>query len=318
MAYVSADGEEVKVVAEQQPGILLVARDGREHLLAEPAPLNDDAVGAAVGSLHDGSIAVAWQVREQGVNSDGDLVFSGPSPTVSMSVGTAAGLAPAPVPTLDGSAVTVQWGGLHVTDGAVVAFVTSEAIESALDQVMGIIDPETGELSAVDEGTFLAPMRDLCDPTGATFGYVAVSPNGLVVHQFSVAQGLASEVASLAPPEAIADSVPFNACGSDTAALSRGSGNLLWTDGADARSTSTTADGAGDVFLSPDWVAAQALDLEGHSNVEVADRATGALHELGPNCQRLVAAGDWIAFAYAEGDTCTPVAVPVSAILSGA
>lgn len=315
MAYASAGGEEFKVAVEQLPGILLVTPDGKEHLLAVPSPLPSDAVGGAVGSLHQGSVAVSWQVRARGISSDGDLVFSEPSPTTSLSTGTIAGLTSAPVPTFDGGPVSVQWGGLHVADGALVALVDSEALESSVSLVMGIIDPETGELTAIDEGTFLAPMRDLCDATGATFGYVAVSPNGLVVHQFSVAQGEASQVTSLAPPEAIAGSVPFNACGSDTAALSRKSGDLLWTDGTDARSTSTTAEGAGDVFLSPGWVAAQELDAEGRPNVEVADRTTGVLHELGSSCQRLVAAGDWIAFGHTDGDTCTPVAVPVSEVL---
>jgi hypothetical protein len=317
VVYDISTGESMDVIVEQLPGILLVTPDGEEHLLAAPSPLDGNAVGDAVGSVHDGAIAVAWQVREHGVDGDSNLDFSGPSPTISMSTGTVIGLEPVPAPTFKGRPVTVQWGGLHVADGAVVAFVHGTT-DATGENAMGTIDAATGAFTAVDEGTFLAPMRDLCDPAGETFGYLAVNHNNRVVHQFSVAQGQASEVRSLTPPEAIADSVPFNACGNDTAALSRRSGDLLWTEGADTRSISTAADGAGDVFLSPDWVAAQALDREGHHGVAVADRTTGVLHELGSNCQRLVAAGDWIAFGHADGDTCTPVAVPVTEVLQSA
>lgn len=317
--YDDLTGQDVVEIAEQQPGILVVTPGGQEHVLREPEPLEDNAVGSAVGSIYRGSIAVSWQVQEGGVRADGTRDYVSPSPTVAMATGTAAGLTPMPAPTVDGSPVGVQWGGLHVADGALVALVRTDATSLGEAFMAGIVDPATGAFTAVDQGTLLAPMRDQCDQTGSTFGYVATgaSGGGLEVHQFSVTQGCASSVENVTLPSAIADTVPISACASDSAGVETGSGTLLWTDGPDNLSRSTVGHPAGDVFLSPDWVAVYEIDLTSdYKRIVVVDRKTRIPHDVGATCQRLVAAGDWIAFGYADGDKCTPVAVPVSAILS--
>jgi len=297
----------------------VVTPDGEPHVLSEPKSLADDVAGEAVGSIHKGSVAVAWQVREVSVDGEGKLVFHAQEPTVAMATGSAEGLEPMPVPVLDGAPLIVQWGGLHVADGALVALVMEVAQDASFESMTGIIDLATGEFTALDMAGSLAPMRDLCDPSGGTFGYVAAGTSGeaLEVHQFSVVQGEASEVRQVIPPETIARAVPFNACGSDTAGVDRTSSALQWTDGPDtALSTAFVGSAAGDVFLAPEWAAVHGLSFDDFDRrILVVDRLTSITHTVSDNCDRLVAAGDWIAFGYPEGDTCRPVAVPVSAVL---
>lgn len=318
--YQPVGGKEVFVVtAEQQPGIAVFTADGKEHVLQEPRSLNADAVGEAVGSIHKGSIAVAWQVREGGVDADGELALLNPTPTVAMAIGTVEGLTPMPTPVLDGRPLSVHWGGLHVADGALVALVADESLDFTEQLMTGLVDPASGTFTVVDKEAGLAPMRDLCDPTGSTFGYVAVGDNGgsVSIHQFSVTQGEASEVRNLVPPEPINDSIPFNACGDDFATVDRTSQALMWTEGSGALSTSPVGHPIGDVFLAPEWAAVFGYNFEDdEQRVLIVDRATGVSHFVSDNCERLVVAGDWVAFGYPDGDTCLPVAVRASELLA--
>ncbi|MCB2413233.1 hypothetical protein LGT39_10305 [Demequina sp. TTPB684] len=317
--YEVTGAENIPVIVGQQPGVAVVTPDGEPHVLSEPKPLADDVAGEAVGSIHRGSVAVAWQVRGVSVNGEGKLVFQAQEPTVAMAIGSADGLEPMPVPVRDGAPLSVQWGGLHVADGVLVALVMEVAQDSSFESMTGIIDLATGEFIALDTGASLAPMRDLCDPNGGTFGYVATGASGepLEAHQFSVMQGEASGVRQLVPPETIARAVPFNACGSDTAGVDRTSEALVWTDGQEAAlSTAFVGSAAGDVFLAPEWAAVHGLSFgDFDRRVLVVDRETKVVHTVSANCDRLVASGDWIAFGYPEGDTCRPVAVPASAVL---
>jgi hypothetical protein len=318
--YQAMDGiEAMELTAAQQPGIAVFTADGKEHVLSEPEPLDTDAVGEAVGSIHKGSVAVAWQVTEGVVDASGSVAWTRDTRTIELATGTSSGLTTIPLPTLDGKPVVVQWGGLHVVDGALVAYVLDPAASALGEQSVGLVDPATGEFTSVDEGLFLAPMRDLCDPAGHTFGYFTVDTdaNHGVIHQFSLNADRTSDVRSVTPPTVFARSVPLNACGSDIAGVNRTTETLTWTEGSAPLSSARVGFPSGDIFLAPTWVAVHGFNYEeGNGRILIVDRATETSHFVSNNCARLVAAGDWIAFGYPDGDTCRPVAVRASELLA--
>jgi len=304
-------------LAGQQPGIALVTPDGATHVLHKPSALDRDAIGSAVGSVHRGSIAVSWQVIEGAVSPENKLTYLSNGSTVALATGTVNGLSGAPTPTVDGLPVVVKWGGLHVADGALVAYVVEQTDGISGLQFVGLLDATTGIVSVIENGIFLAPMRDLCDQAGNTFGIPAVDDGGVAIHQFEVVGGHASAATAITSPPDSGSMLPINACGTDIAGMTGKTRTLSWTNGAGDTSSVKMSDIAGDVFLAPQWLAAHKISVEGQTaELVVVDRFTGVTTNVGETCDRVVPAGDWIAFGYPEGDTCRPVAVPASVLLS--
>lgn len=312
-----ADLKGVSQSAGQLPGVALVTPDGVSHVLRDTSSLDKHAVGSATGSVHHGAIAVAWQVVDNAVDTAGKVKYGSPGRTASVATGTLAGLSDIPTPTVDGAPVVVEWGGLHVADGALVAFVIDAGENWSGTQRIGLIDTATGAIDVIREGAFLAPLRDLCDPTGNTFGAGVLENHALADFQFTVVGGKAANASTVAAPPVAGNMLPVNACGADSAGLEVGTHTLYWTDGK-GKTSMLPMDGlAGDVFLAPKWLAVHAIEPGGKLNeVVLVDRSTRMSTKVSDSCARVVPAGDWLAFGYPDGDRCVPVAVRVSTLLT--
>jgi len=310
-----------KVDLGQQPGISLVTPDGVSHVLREPSDLHKDAAGSATGSVHHGSIAVAWQVLDEAVGPDGSMQYVSSGRTVEIATGTVDGLSDIPGPTIDGSPVVIESGGLYVADGALVAMTVDEGAASTSVHHLGLLDPTTGAIVVIDSGGFYPAMRDLCDPEGATFGVPKVVDHVLVEFQFRVTAGRASAMTVVPKPRVKGNFMPLNACGAGNAGLLLEDHALYWTDGHGGTSSSVIGYVAGDVFLGPTWAVVQVLDFKGadlkdmERRVVVVDRTTREVTTVGGSCSRVVPAGDWLAFGVPDGNKCRPVAVRVSTLL---
>ncbi|NTV38633.1 MAG: hypothetical protein HGA51_01560 [Demequinaceae bacterium] len=309
--------DDVKVDAGQLPGVALVTPDGEAHVLRETSPVDKNAIGSVVGSVFHADVAIAWQVSDDAVRADGSVTYSSTGRTVSLATGTVDGLSEVPTPTLEGMPVVVQWGGLHVADGALVAFVAVSGDVLAGTLKVGLIDTATGEVEVIDEGTMLAPQRDLCDPGGNTFGADIFKNNVLVVRKFAVVGGQVTDLSIVSAPPVGGTMLPVNACGADSAGVVTSSKTLHWTDGAGKTSMSQLDGMSGDVFLAPAWLAVHVI-LPGTdiNEVVVVDRVTRSSVKVSDSCARVVPAGDWLAFGVPDGDKCRLVAVPVSELLS--
>lgn len=309
--------DDVKVDAGQLPGVALVTPDGTAHVLRDTSTVDKNALGSAVGSVHHGTVAVAWQVLDDAVLSDGSVQYRASGHTVSLATGTVGGLSDIPTPTLDGVPVVVQWGGLHVADGGLVAYTIAPEDGGLGTQYIGVMDTATGAIDVIDQGTMLAPQRDLCDAAGDTFGINMVKNNVLAVLQFSVVAGRATEVTMVSAPPVGGTMLPVNACGADSAGVVVSAKTLYWTD-ATGNTSEVQVDGmGGDVFLAPEWLAVHVVWPDTDINeVVVVDRATRSSVTVGDSCARVVPAGDWLAFGVPDGDTCRLVAVPVSELLA--
>lgn len=293
----------------QLPGVALVTPDGAVHVLRETADLNARAFATAVGSVHHGEVAVAWQVVDNAVDAQGELNPSSRGRTVTLATGTSAGLTDIPSPTVGGLPVVVQWGGLQVADDALVAMVMDASGGWAGRPHIGVIDTATGELAVIHTGSMLAPMRDLCDAEGNSLGATTLADNTSSLLTFSVSDGRASAPVWITPPFP-GLVFPASACGADSAGADRKTQALWWTNGPEQKSAPRLSGLGGDVLLAPDWVAVQQIDVDlASQDVVVVDRTTRQATLTNANCDRIVASGDWLAFGYPSGDGCLPVAV---------
>jgi hypothetical protein len=306
----------------EQPGIVLVTPDGASHVLSEPAALDASSAGWVTGSVHHGSIAVAWQVLNDAIGPDGSMQYGSSGRTVEVATGTVEGLSDIPGPTIDGSHVVIESGGLYVADGALVAMTVDEGPASASVHHLGLLDPTTGAIAVIESGAFYPATRDLCDPEGATFGVPKVVDRKLVEFQFRVTAGHASAMSVVPKPLVEGNFMPLNACGAGNAGLLLEDHTLYWTDGHGETSSSVIGYVAGDVFLGPTWAVVRVLDFKGadlkdmERRVVVVDRTTREVTTVGGSCSRVVPAGDWLAFGIPDGDRCVPVAVRVSTLLT--